>query len=497
MSGITSLIDQGTFSGMGAGDTISIRNALLRWDDSGIQELNNRIASTVALNLDGGAFEFISRGAMTDSITLGDLSVTGGTATLRVNPGNGGFGSATLNLGGTFTRSTGATLNFASGAGIIGAGANITATAAGLTTNTNGILGGWATVNSNNGTSGANLEFARYDLVAGIRPINNLEQTATFLASTSTSNLRLGNADQIVPNGGSTVNSLTWNGFTAARTMTFAGPGVDTLTLTSGGLLFGTEAFARTIGAATSAATRGRITSSGSELFIHNGGNTLTIHSDITGTTNPVFTSGGTNGGATIVLNNANSYVGTAYANGVILNLGLAPVAAVNFVPSVTTNAITGDLILTGGNINGTGSGLIANSAVRLQAANQINDLSNVTVRGGSQLDLNGFNDTIASLTFNSQGGYNDGGPLVQTGAGRLTLTGDITATNLDDVRAVPTISGNIALGASPTITVGQVTGTRVLGTRGDFNEQIGLTLNANITGGATITKCGNGALQL
>jgi autotransporter-associated beta strand protein len=497
MSGITSLIDQGTFSGMGAGDTISIRNALLRWDDSGIQELNNRIASTVALSLDGGAFDYISRGAMTDSITLGDLSVTGGTATLRVNPGNGGFGSATLNLGGTFTRSTGATLNFASGAGIIGAGANITATAAGLTTNTNGILGGWATVNSNNGTSGANLEFARYDPVAGIRPINNLEQTATFLASTSTSNLRLGNADQIVPNGGSTINSLTWNGFSAARTMTFAGPGVDTLTLASGGLLFGTEAFARTIGAATSAATRGRITSSGSELFIHNGGNTLTIHSDITGTTNPVFTSGGTNGGATIVLNNTNSYVGTAYANGVILNLGLAPVAAVNFVPSATTNAITGDLILTGGNINGTGSGLIANSAVRLQAANQINDLSNITVRGGSQLDLNGFNDTIANLTFNSQGGYNDGGPLVQTGAGRLTLTGNITATNLDDVRAVPTISGNIALGASPTITVGQVTGTRVLGTRGDFNEQIGLTLNANITGGATITKAGNGALQL
>ncbi len=33
-------------SGMSTGDTISIRNSLLRWDDSGIQELNNRIAST-------------------------------------------------------------------------------------------------------------------------------------------------------------------------------------------------------------------------------------------------------------------------------------------------------------------------------------------------------------------------------------------------------------------------------------------------------------------
>lgn len=114
LGNIVSLQDQGTLSGTSA---ISVRNALLRWDDSGIQELNNRIASTTTIQLDGGAFEYISRGAMTDSITLGNLSVTGGTATLRVNPGNGGFGAATLNLGGTFARSTGATVNFASGAG--------------------------------------------------------------------------------------------------------------------------------------------------------------------------------------------------------------------------------------------------------------------------------------------------------------------------------------------------------------------------------------------
>jgi hypothetical protein len=34
---ITALIDQGRLSGMSTGDTISIRNSLLRWDDSGIQ----------------------------------------------------------------------------------------------------------------------------------------------------------------------------------------------------------------------------------------------------------------------------------------------------------------------------------------------------------------------------------------------------------------------------------------------------------------------------
>jgi hypothetical protein len=36
---------------MAAGDTISVRNSVLRGDDSGIQAMNNRIASTVAIQL--------------------------------------------------------------------------------------------------------------------------------------------------------------------------------------------------------------------------------------------------------------------------------------------------------------------------------------------------------------------------------------------------------------------------------------------------------------
>ena len=64
----------------------------------------------------------------------------------------------------------------------------------------------------------------------------------------------------------------------------------------------------------------------------------------------------------------------------------------------------------------------------------KIGNSSTVTVRGGAQLDLNGFSDTIGSLVFNSQGGSNGNqGPLVQTGAGTLTIApgGSISATNL------------------------------------------------------------------
>jgi autotransporter-associated beta strand protein len=451
--------------------------------------MNNRISSAVAIELDGGAFEYVSRGAMTDSITLGNLSLTGGSSTLRVNPGNGGFGAATLNLGGTFSRSTGATLNFTSGAGIVGAGANFTATAAGLNTNTNRMIGGWATVNTTDGTTAAaNLEFAVYDPIVGVRQMNLVEQSTTFLASTATSNLRIA-ANGTINNGGQTINSLTIHG---ATTVSFTGTTLDTLTLASGGLLTGSDAQNRVIGATTNVNTRGRITSSGPELFIHNGANTLTINSDLTGATNPVFTSGGTVGGAAINLTNANTYSGTAYSNGVILLLNNQ---------TGSGNSITGDLVLTGGNINGGDTGAVANATTRNLGSQQIADTATVTVRGGALWDLNGFNETISKLAFNSQGGIS-GSATILTGGGALTLTNaadTIATSNLDDVRVIPTLNGRLNLPSTATITVADVAGglTAVAGTAGQSNRQIGLALNSNILSSGTINKEGAGVLQL
>ncbi|MFM9167936.1 MAG: beta strand repeat-containing protein, partial [Verrucomicrobiota bacterium] len=96
MGSITALTDQGRFSGMASGDTISIRNSLLRWDDSGIQAMSNRFSSAVGIQLDGGAFEYVSRSGTVGSVSLGDLSLTGGTSILRANPGSGGLGQASV-----------------------------------------------------------------------------------------------------------------------------------------------------------------------------------------------------------------------------------------------------------------------------------------------------------------------------------------------------------------------------------------------------------------
>ncbi len=486
MGGIVALQDQGRFSGLGSGDVVSVRNSILRWDDTGIQALAGRIPTTASLVLDGGTFEFIGRGAASSTISLGDLSLAGGTSTLRGSAGTGGFGLATLALTGSFTRSVGATLNFTSAAGLVGGGPYFTATAAGLTTRTNGILGGWATVHTLNGTTGgSDVEFATYDPVVAIRPLNNVEQTATFAASGAASNLRFSGI-QTVPAGGFTVNSVTMNASTAS-TLAFASGG-DTLILASGGLLGGTADVARAVG---SSAVRGRLSSGGPELFVHNARNTLTIFSEITGTLSPVFTSAGQTGGAAITLANANSYVGTTYVNGVILNLGVAGATSAG-------NAITGDLIVTGGTTNGSAVASSLNAAVTLQASGQIADGATLTVRGGARFQGAGFDETIANLVLRSHGGYSaDGGPLVTTGAGRLTVTGGITVEGLEDLRSIPVIQGNLGLSAASAIAVGRFVGASVRGTLGHVNEQVGLVLNAHVNGVSELSKTGAGAMQL
>ncbi|WP_395730694.1 autotransporter-associated beta strand repeat-containing protein [Prosthecobacter sp.] len=488
---VLSLIDQGRLSGTSG---IFVRNAVLQWNDTGIQAMSNRLASNVPLTLDGGAFQFISRSGTAGYASIGDLTLSGAANELRLDVGASagagtGIGTATLNITGTLSRSLGATLNFYAGTGTMGDNPSILFTSA--PTLSNGIIGGWATViglDSTVASTTANAEFATYDPVTGVRGLTAAMQTTSFATSTSTSNLRFGDTAITVPIGGAIVNTLTWNGISAARALSFSA-GTDTLTLTSGGLLVGTNNAATSIG---STSVRGQLTAGAdqSELFLHVGANVLTVNSAIidngvSGGLNLVMDGmSQTTSTPTVTLAGANTYLGTTYANGVVVNLNNLTGAG---------NAISGNLIISGGNNNGTDSMPIANSQVVNLASQQVEDAATVTVRGGAQWTLNGFNETISSLVFNSQGGGTAGnGPIVQTGAGTLTLTGGITSTNLDDVRTVPALLGLLSLSSSTTITVDPVTNASVNG-----NGQIGLAINSNIVSSGSITKAGNGVLQL
>lgn len=189
-----------------------------------------------------------------------------------------------------------------------------------------------------------------------------------------------------------------------------------------------------------------------------------------------------------VVVGAGNNYVGTTYLNGAATILN-AP-----------QNAITGDVVLTGGNNLGTDSLSINNSALDFYRANQIADTATVTLRGGVYFRTRGFNETVANMVFESPGGTRDGwGSTVFTGAGTLRLTGNITAQNLDDVRVPAWLGGNLWLPAATTVSVDTVKDTLVSGPSAisGFNGQIGLGINANLVSATTINKTGSGVLQL
>ncbi len=131
--------------------------------------------------------------------------------------------------------------------------------------------------------------------------------------------------------------------------------------------------------------------------------------------------------------------------------------------------------------------------ARRLSNALGASALSNVTLNattaGATALfDLNGFNQSILALTF---GGNNDTATStnnVSTGAGTLTLGGNVTFSATGNPLG-STLSGNVDLGsATRTFTIGDST-----------NAPIDLTVSANISGGIDkgLTKAGNGTLLL
>ncbi|NBV85399.1 MAG: hypothetical protein EBS01_03860, partial [Verrucomicrobia bacterium] len=567
-----------------------MNNSILVWDDSGIQALSNRLSSGT-ITLDGGAFSYISRSGSDGAISVGSLALAGGAGVLRINVGNSGIGTATMNLGGIQSRSTGATVNFLAASGSPGDNPNFKFTAA--PSLVNGLIGGWATVGGADGYAGAttiNYGFATYDQASGVRMLSSAMMTNSFLSSTQTSNLALGGADT-VPLGGATVNSLTMSK-TSGFTLNFASAN-DTLVVDSGGILAGVSG-SKNIG---STSIPGKLTSGTTELFLHNpSANTLTINSQITGVGKSLvldsagFLAGGaiylqggniTTTGGTVTLgsnqmtvssaagltigmyvsapfipegttilnisgttltlsNNAtgsssqsvtggssasgsniltvsstanlaagmtlaganipasttilsvlspttvllsgtatasgtisalkafmplplsagpgNTFTGTTYVNGVITSLN-APF-----------NAIPGDLVLTGGNYQGIDMLNYGNSMVYNVRPGQIADTAMVKVRGGAMWYLSGFNETVGSLAFEGQGGaYSGNSSNIQTGSGVLTIAtgGAITATGLNDPRAMPVTLGNLALPSAINVTVDTVRDAAVTGTDG------------------------------
>ncbi len=482
--GVLALQDAG---GLVNTSAVAIRRAVLSIDDSGLQTAV-RINAAAPLALDGGAISFLSRaGGTQDALNLGALSLASGGSMLRQNLGAATAGtvaavtgSSTINVA-SLARSQGATVTFS----VVANSNNVqlgdnprVLLGTGAPALTGGIVGGWATTqgyNSGNAASGnANFDFATYDAIAGFRPVS---YTATFAPGNNV-NVEPNNAGNSVTTlaaGDTAINSLRLGGLGGTTSTTLAfNSASDLLNLQTGGLLCTGGTGTRAIGAAPDA---GRLTAGGgavsgtSELFIHNGVSTLTVNATIIN--NPAGAQvavvlGAMSQTSIIQLSGSNTYTGTTYANGVNVNLQSAGLA------------IPGNLIINGGTAGGTDSQSTASQTVKLLANDQIAPAANVTVNGGGTLNLNGFNNTLGSLIFASDGGGAGGiGPVVQTGAGALTLTGNITATNLIEATAIPVLSGNVTLPAGVhNVAIGNFAGA---------TGQVGLQLNAAVTGGGSL----------
>ncbi len=194
------------------------------------------------------------------------------------------------------------------------------------------------------------------------------------------------------------------NGLTAAHTV---GANTVDLNITNGA--------AQTITATTGGtlAVTGDLALNGFNLTVNNSTN-VSLGGLISGSGNL-----SKNGTGKLLLNGAinNAYTGTTTVNAGTLELN----------DSASANAmVPGDLT-----INSSGT-------VLLTEGNQIADTADVTINGAGTLNLNGFDETIATLTFGGSGS-------VTTGVGTLT-NGNITA---NGAASSPTISGNLHLGSS------------------------------------------------
>lgn len=279
-NGSVSQIGSGTLTLTGSNAYTGTTTVMLGTLQIGNNGTTGVISGSSALVLGGASLIMSRSGTVTQSFNGTTLS-TGASVASAVNASN------TVNFG-AITRNAGATLDLAT------TGTFITSSA-----NTNGILGGWATV------GGANWAVA------------NGASAITALSAYTNDTWASGNNTTVTTSAAvgasATTNSLRFN-VAAATSLTLSG----TATVASGGILV-----TPTVGNNASTIIGGTLLgSSGGELIVvqSNTANSLTVSSVIA---NNGSTTGLTKSGAgTLVLTAANTYTGTTAINGGTFQIG-------------------------------------------------------------------------------------------------------------------------------------------------------------------------------
>jgi autotransporter-associated beta strand protein len=338
------------------------------------------IAGSSPLRLLGGTLAVTGKAATANTQAFGGLTLLPGASGLSSTAGAGG--STAVNFG-TISRIGGSTLNVAT----IAAGTSYTTS----TGETNGILGGFGTVNNADWLSAPGGTFAAYAAY----------QTGTdATAWAATDNVSVGATPAVPLAGSATLNTVKFTG-----TADLAIPSGQTLTLTSGGVL---------VTAGTASISGGNLRgTAGFDLIVHqhNASNATTISSAIIDNTSATALT--KNGGGTLVLSGTNLYTGNTYLNAGVLEFSsdsnLGGGFSVVSRPGTTVRIAGASAFTSSKNFQfDLGSDSYGGATLGAGPNSTGNFNINVTNTAGATI----------SGQFNSSGGT-----MVKSGAGTLTLT--------------------------------------------------------------------------
>ena len=358
-TGVTT-IDVGTLGVGGANGTVlgspsfTVRGgATLLLDSSAANKsgTQDRIANTAGVTVAGGTVRLLGSSAANSTETVGTLTVQPGAGIVTVTRGGGRTATLTFGSAGVDSLSrtaAGGTVNFS----FTVPSAEIISTP--KLARTNGIIGGYATVNS---------EWASLSADNG-----NVQALATYETSPNPANWA--NAENVRPTGSTTSNvgTATINSLNVAGAYTMTQNAGTMLTFASGGIL------ANPGTGNTATITGGTLTSTniaaGNDLIIHVNSGTLAVASAVADTTAGMGLT--KTGSGRLALSNTHEYTGPTNVNGGILQI------------SGSIAASSGVFIHHGGRLEATGA------------------LPAVTVNDGGTI-APGIGDSVANLTSAGQ----------------------------------------------------------------------------------------------
>jgi autotransporter-associated beta strand protein len=447
--------------------------------------LADRILASNAISTRGGTITLTGIQGETVTEALGTVTVLGGQSTITATPGNTGTSLLTID---NLIRSAGSGVNFTSSnnnlgqrasAGVIAIGSGgivLTQLNTAAPTLTNGILGGWATVN---GT-----DFAGYvtpgATQGGVGPVGAAGYGSYVTTALSTAAIPA--ASNVTVAANVTALAQTINSLRVSAASTITQTAATTITLGSGGLL---------LNGAASVITGGDITSGGAELFAY-ANNTATISSRITGAGVTLVKNGPSTLTLASPLATQNSYAGGTIVNAGTLTLGGA--AGTIQIPA--------------------SGGLTINNATVTMATNagQIANGTNITINGGGILNYVGNNTSTGTLSFNNQGGTGNsafnatgnavasttvaGSNIVTVAVAGLATGMRITGPGIPEGATITaigtgnvTISTNATASAASTLNYGAVTfgaGNTIVAVNDSFATSPSMTGGFDLAGGAT-----------